>query len=42
VPKKRDRLLEDLLDRPSGIMVAVRSGKNEDAKLHGFSLNERL
>src|SRR6266568_5351355 len=37
VPKKRDRLLSHILDRPVGIMIAIGSGENDDAKFHdGF------
>src|SRR5579862_3409840 len=34
VPQECYRLLGDLLNRPVGIMVAVRSRKNQHAKLH--------
>ena len=37
VPKECDRLLRDLLDGPICVVIAVRSGENDDAEFHpGF------
>src|SRR6185312_9300752 len=37
MPQKSYRLLNDMLDRPESIVVAVGTRENDDAKLHGFS-----
>jgi hypothetical protein len=42
VPKKRRRLLQDILNRPKRIVITVRSGENEHAELHGFFLEKGL
>jgi hypothetical protein len=34
VPEESYGLLGDLLDGPESIVIAVRSGKNNDAKFH--------
>jgi hypothetical protein len=37
MPQKSYWLLNDMLDRPESIVVAVGTRENDDAKLHGFS-----
>jgi hypothetical protein len=36
MPKASDRLFCDLLDGPVSILIAVRSGEDDDAEFHGF------
>jgi len=36
MPQKRDRLLRDMLNRPIGIVIAIGSGKDDDAEFHWF------
>src|SRR5581483_7643667 len=41
VPEKGYRLLGNLLDGPVRIVIVVRSGKDDDAEFHRWSLNGR-
>jgi hypothetical protein len=34
MPQERHRLLGNVLDRPEGIVIAVGTGKDDDAKFH--------
>jgi hypothetical protein len=34
VPEESDGLLSNLLDRPEGIVIAVGTGKDDDAEFH--------
>jgi hypothetical protein len=40
VPQERDRLLRHLLDGPIRVVIAVRSGENDDAEFHPSFLAE--
>ena len=42
VPQERNWLLEHVLDCPVSVVITVGARKNDDAKLHGLSLNPSL